>query len=412
MISIRHSAAIIVGLLCSFPAASTPAAAAPEPLDIPQAAAAREAWLVTYGPGPIYWQRFGHNAIWLREPALELDHAFNFGYFDFEQEDFLSRFIRGRMLYFSLARPAAAEFEAYRAENRSIHVQKLDLDPKQYRRLREHLRDSVRPENRDYLYDYYLDNCSTRVRDALDAALEGALFRQFSRQPAQMNFRDHTRRLTSMDYWYYLGLEAGLGLPVDRPNNRWEEMFIPAVVSETAARVALTGPAGTRSLVGESRVVFEAGAAAPPASPPAVWPRYLLLALALAAGAWLAGRYVSPALGGGLALGWVSLAGTAGAVLCGLWGFTDHHAAGANANVLLLNPLCFLALVPAWKKLAAVVLALGTGIACVLALLPGGQYNVDVLALAGPLNMACSLALWRGGPFAGKTPPQGGAAAA
>ena len=86
----------------------------------------KEAWLVTFGPGEIYFERFGHNAIWLREPAAGLDHTFNFGYFDFEQEDFFLRFMRGRMLYFSIAQPANIAFGRYRQNNRSIRAQKLN----------------------------------------------------------------------------------------------------------------------------------------------------------------------------------------------------------------------------------------------------------------------------------------------
>jgi hypothetical protein len=89
-------------------------------------AAGTEVWLVTYGPGEIYWQRFGHNAIWIRDPALGLDHVFNFGFFDFAQEDFFLRFLQGRMLYFSAAQPARDEFAAYIDENRSIRAQRLD----------------------------------------------------------------------------------------------------------------------------------------------------------------------------------------------------------------------------------------------------------------------------------------------
>ena len=104
---------------------------ASETLQIPDLPAnSAEAWLVTFGAGDIYWERFGHNAIWLREPAADLDHTFNFGYFDFEQEDFFLRFIRGRMLYFSIAQPAHREFEFYRQDNRSIRVQKLNLNMK------------------------------------------------------------------------------------------------------------------------------------------------------------------------------------------------------------------------------------------------------------------------------------------
>jgi len=98
-----------------------------------------EIWLVTYGPGEIYWQRFGHNAIWIRDPGLGLDHVFNFGFFDFEQENFFLRFLQGRMLYFSAARPAREEFADYIDENRSIRAQRLDLAPHQKLRLLEYL---------------------------------------------------------------------------------------------------------------------------------------------------------------------------------------------------------------------------------------------------------------------------------
>src|SRR6056300_1690217 len=110
------------------------------PVEIPEVQAdGAEAWLVTFGPGQIYFERFGHNAIWLREPAASLDHTFNFGYFDFEQEDFFLRFMRGRMLYFSIAQPASREFEVYRKDNRSIRIQKLNLAPLQYGQLRDYL---------------------------------------------------------------------------------------------------------------------------------------------------------------------------------------------------------------------------------------------------------------------------------
>jgi hypothetical protein len=110
-----------------------------------------EVWLVTYGPGEIYWQRFGHNAIWIRDQQLGLDHAFNFGFFDFEQEDFFLRFLQGRMLYFSAARPAREEFSSYINENRSIRAQRLDLSPEQKLKLIDFLLEEIQPEHRDYL---------------------------------------------------------------------------------------------------------------------------------------------------------------------------------------------------------------------------------------------------------------------
>ena len=169
-------------------------------LRIPEQGNEPEAWLLTYAPGELYWQRFGHNAIWIRDREMGIDHAFNFGFFDFNQERFLARFIQGRMLYFSAAQPAGQEFAQYRAENRTISALKLNLPPQAFIRLRDHLVNHVQPENREYLYDYYLDNCSTRVRDALDVALNGALSEHTRKMPASQNFRAQTRRLVSMDF--------------------------------------------------------------------------------------------------------------------------------------------------------------------------------------------------------------------
>ena len=96
------------------------------------------------------------------------------------------------MLYFSAARPATEEFAEYIDDNRSIHVQRLALSDAQTERLTAYLLSEIRPENRDYRYDYYLNNCSTRVRDALDQALGGQLADRSTEQPAAQSWRDHS----------------------------------------------------------------------------------------------------------------------------------------------------------------------------------------------------------------------------
>ena len=350
-------------------------------------------WLVTYGPGEIYWQRFGHNAIRVRDRSLGLDHTFNFGFFDFAQENFFWRFLKGRMLYFSAAQPTAEEFAQYRAERRSIRAQRLDLDRAQSARLVTFLLREVRPENRDYLYDYYRNNCATRIRDALDLALDGRLSETFEPLPATQNWRAHTRRLTVMDYGLYFGLELALGAPVDRPIDAWEELFIPARLADAVAGLQLPGPGGGRPLVSDDRVLYASPLPPPPAAPPMVWPRYLLASLALVLSAFLVGRRVSLAW---LARGWLSLSALAGCALLFLWFGTDHAAARSNLNVLVLNPL-WLLFVPrsrvAW--LALPVVAAFAGLAWLMVWLPPGQYTADVLAALLPLNLAAAWSVSR-----------------
>jgi hypothetical protein len=360
---------------------------------IPEATAdTAEAWLITYGPGHIYWERFGHNAIWLREPAEGLDHTFNFGFFDFEQENFVLHFVRGRMLYFSVGLSAAREFEFYRGQNRTIRAQKLNLSPVQYQRLRDYLLEEIRPENRDYRYDYYLNNCSTRIRDALDLALDGVLGAHSRALPAELGFRDHTRRLTQMQFWYYLGLQIGLGQPTDRDITRWDEMFIPMVMADELA--AMSAMANANPPVLEDLVLNRSTAPQPGATPDEVWPRYLLLSLGITFVAWLSGRFMPGVWLQGLCGAWILLAVNAGIVLAGLWLLTDHAVARPNANLLLFNPLVLLAFIPFLRKVGAALLAGGTAIAWVLLLYPGHQYNLDVLALATPINLAVAAHFW------------------
>ncbi len=361
-------------------------------LDMPPLSSEYEAWLITIAPGEIYWQRFGHNAIWLREPSKGLDHTFNFGYFDFDQEAFLRRFVTGRMLYQSLAFPAYEEMLGYAREGRSVRAQRLDLSPREYERLRDHLLWHVQPANRDYLYDYYLDNCSTRIRDAIDLALDGELAAVTQSETGRMGFRDHTRRLTSMTWWYYLGLELGLGRPVDHVISRWDEMFIPAVVS--LEMTAFERRDSARSLVTADHWVYDANQLAPPGQPPTVWPRYLLLSLFLLVGVWLGGRKwgAAPAF---LSRAWLMFGAVTGGLICLLWGLTNHQVVGPNANLLLFNPMFLLALNRRWAKWAVGLVATCGAVAVVQWVWVGWQYNLDVLALGLPLNLAAAACLSR-----------------
>jgi len=355
-----------------------------------------EIWLVTYGPGEIYWQRFGHNAIWIRDPRRGLDHVFNFGFFDFAQENFLLRFVRGRMLYFSAARPAGEEFAAYIDENRSIRAQRLALSASQKEQLAAYLLNEVRPENRDYRYDYYRNNCSTRVRDALDAALGGRLSAKFETLPAGQTWREHTRRLTAGDFWLYLGLEIVLGAPVDAATNAWEEMFIPALLAEAVALMAVEGEAGAVPLVPEDVMLYESSLDPPSEAPRAWWPRYLLASLVVVFAAGLLSRWAGPGPARGLARSWFFVSGTAGLLMLFFWFGTDHTVASLNLNLLVLNPLwLWPAFAPRGDWRLPVVVAGFSLLALLMPFLPPQQYTLDVLAAFLPLHLAAAAVLGR-----------------
>jgi hypothetical protein len=368
---------------------------------------------MTFGPGRQVWERFGHNAIWIHDPVNGTDEAYNYGLFDFHQENFLLRFIRGQMWYWMAGFPAQQYVAQYERDNRSVWVQELELPARAKLQLQEYLRWNAEPEHRFYHYDYYRDNCSTRVRDAIDRVLNGAIRQQTSGVPTGTTYRFHTLRLTENSPLIYTGLLTALGEGVDRPISAWEEMFLPLKMREHVRRVTVPGPEGHPvPLVRSERTIFESSAPPPPEAPPSWLPWYLALGVAIGGAALLLARRAREPrwarIGFVVIVGaWAIVAGVAGLVLAGLWGLTDHVMAYCNENLLQLNPVALLILpglagalwgtrsgrLAYWAAMTVAGLSL---LGLVLKALPWfDQGNGPVIALALPAQLGIAAALRR-----------------
>lgn len=304
--------------------------------------------LYTYGPGEIYWERFGHDALVLTDISDGQAIAFNYGLFDFDQKNFIYNFARGRMNYLAAAWPAADDLSTYEGEGRWIVAQRLNLTPVQRARLRDFLVWNVQPANARYAYDYYTANCTTRLRDALDDVLGGALRPQMQEQSRDFTYREQTDRLMAGQPWLMGVLDLGLGPYADQPLNGWSGSFLPAQFMQTLRSVR--APDGQPLVISETRIA-EARIPPPPASPPDLrWPLLavgLFCGIALALAGWF--RRCNRIARYGFAFGgafYLLLAGLAGVGMAILWGLTAHRAAWANQNLLLFDPLALLLIVP------------------------------------------------------------------
>src|SRR5688500_7867394 len=189
--------------------------------------------VMTMQPGEIFWERFGHNALVVDDPALPSPISYNYGFFDLTEPGFVWRFIRGEMQYQLVALPLEQDLAYYREVGRGVSMQWLDLEPERARRLADALAVNARPENARYGYDYFTDNCSTRVRDALDTVLDGGLQRQMSSRSRGNTYRSEAVRLASPAGWMWLGFDVGLGPFADRPLSRWQEAFVPMRLADS-----------------------------------------------------------------------------------------------------------------------------------------------------------------------------------
>lgn len=295
--------------------------------------------VVTMQPGTVFFERFGHDAIVVLDPASGEATSYNFGYFDPSEDDFIGRFVRGDMMYYLVALPLQQDLSYYDETGRGASVQWLDLRPDQARALAADLAERARPENARYHYDYYTANCATMVRDTLDKALGGGLHAQLSGRSRGNTYRSESVRLASPAPWMWLGFDVGLGPFADQPLSRWQEAFVPMRLAD-ALRQARNSDG--RPLVQSEQELLPHRIDPEPKEFPRRWWPWLLCGLAIAAGV-LALRN-RPRLLAGLGLPLWLLCAVAGGLLVFLWGFSTHYAAWANRNLLLLSPLCVLLL--------------------------------------------------------------------
>jgi hypothetical protein len=298
-------------------------------------------YALTFGPGEHPFLKFGHNAI-LIQPSAEPGWVFNFGTFDFADPDLIPKFLRGRFKYWLSVGGAEPTMEAYAAENRTILSQELDLAPAQKWALWQALRENARPENRAYLYDYFYDNCSTRVRDAIDRVTDGRV-RLAGQAPATRTLRAHALRSVADYLPEYVGLYLGLSRATDQPIDRWAETFLPERLSDLLRSVRIPDGAGEKHLVKSETVVYQSTRPAKPEKPPN-WALYFL-AIGVALGGVLAllGRIAKRRTSARILLGGATAVlggvwGLLGLILVCLWAFTNHKVAYANANIMQFAP--------------------------------------------------------------------------
>ena len=305
-----------------------------------------QVFLLTFGQGDRVWERFGHNALWIHDGPAGTDRVYNWGIFDFQQEDFLVRLLTGHMRYRLAVFSLSGTLRQYRAANRAVYLQQLRLGPEQRRELQRRVQINYLPENRRYDYDPYLDNCSTRVRDHLDHVLDGELRAATGSVGTGRTWRSHTLRLLRRDFFPYLGLALGMGEPADEEITAWQEMFLPLRMRERVRSVRIDGGGGgSAALVSREDTLYRATRAPTPARAPERTPWFLLASL-MAGGsmAWLgrragAGSNRSRRLFGGLGAAWSLLTGVVGTLMLAGWTLTDHWFLYRNENLLQANPI-------------------------------------------------------------------------
>lgn len=294
--------------------------------------------LITPDPGQEeIFTIFGHSAIRVYDPANGLDIAFDYGIFDFSGPNFALNFAKGYLRYSVGTR----KFDRFTAEyiyfNRTIHEQLLNLNQEEKQAIFNFLANNALPENRYYFYDYFYDNCATRIRDVLKTVLGDKVIFDETYVTAKHSFRDMVDSLSVYQPWNDFGIDVCLGLPMDKKMSPMEYMFLPGYVLKAFNNARIKRDSGYIPLVNHSGIYFQG---TPQTLDVGIFtPKFVF---------WSIFFVVAVITFLGIKKGkikyWIdislfSLIGLLGIFLLLLWTATDHNAAANNLNLLWAIPL-------------------------------------------------------------------------
>jgi len=299
--------------------------------------------LITVTPGDDLYSCFGHSAFLLQDTIREEFKMYNYGTFNFDDPDFYWNFVRGKLKYkLSVEDPRELVYGA-KMENRAVIQQVLTLSQLQKQRLYDFLENNALPVNQYYHYDFFYDNCSSRLRDALVYACGDSV--HFNLKPASedKSFRGLIDPFLENKRYQDLGMDLGLGLPSDKIATPYQYMFLPDHLKNgfSSATVVVNGK--------EERLVFTESVVLPNTPDTSTtpfyfkpWVAFVLFFLVVLAITY--SQHKRDKGGYWLDVILFGVTGIFGLVLIFLWFFTDHGVTVKNYNLIWANPLHLIAI--------------------------------------------------------------------
>ncbi|NQY07061.1 MAG: DUF4105 domain-containing protein [Flavobacteriaceae bacterium] len=186
--------------------------------------------VITCGPGPDLYSAFGHSAFRVTDPARRIDIIYNYGTFNFNTPNFYTKFAQGKLLY-QLSKDSYFSFiQLYINEGRWVKEQVLDLDEAQKIELLNFLEHNAKPENRHYKYDFFFDNCATKIRDVVNIAFPDQIVFTEEHVDEECSFRELIHKNINQNSWGSFGIDLSLGSEIDRTASPDEVMYLPEYI--------------------------------------------------------------------------------------------------------------------------------------------------------------------------------------
>jgi hypothetical protein len=301
---------------------------------VPKLSEQSKAMMFTCEPGSELYAGFGHSALWVSDPSMGVDRLYNYGTFDFNTPHFYWLFIRGKLEYMLTVTSARRFIDEYNYRKVGVTGQTLNLKLNEKQRLFELLETNLLPENRFYKYDFFYDNCATRIRDVVINASDGEI--DFNTADQNVSFRQLLFPYLVHTPWTKFGINLILGLSSDIKATPIDYMFLPEHMQQQFNNATKISTGQSSKLVSSEVRYLDSGLEF----------SYNLLndpALLFGLMFMLTGAVTLVELRRKRYLKWLdiilnSVAVVAGLFLLFMWLGTDHIATNYNLNILWLLP--------------------------------------------------------------------------
>lgn len=208
-----------------------------------------EIHLLTADPGEELYSSFGHSAFRIVDRAKRYDRIYNYGTFSFATPGFYLKFATGKLPYYLAVEGVGRFVQIYGSEGRNVKAQILNLEQPEVQQIYEYLENNLKPENREYPYDFFFDNCATRERDVLQEVFGENLDWHPWADDSLGSLRDLIDIYLAEHSWADFGIDLLLGLPTDQEADMQLSMFLPDFLHDAFDRATIRSGSGTKPLV-------------------------------------------------------------------------------------------------------------------------------------------------------------------
>ncbi len=288
--------------------------------------------VITYGPGDALYEKFGHTAIRIQDPVLQLDLIYNYGIFDFTEENFYVNFTKGFMKYRLARYSFPPSLRGYNNDERWVKEQILNLNVQQRNTFFRYLENNAQPENASYFYDPFFNNCSTKPVDIMKDIFGDIIIYKDDYITEENTIRELMNKEIHTNTWGSLGINIALGNRLDKTAQPSEYMYLPDYVFEALENSKIIKDGKEENLVLKTNTLIE--------YPEKTINSDLISPLLVFLILFIIGAYISfKDLKRSIRSRWFDkslllITGLFGVLIVFLWFFTNHSTAPNNFNFL------------------------------------------------------------------------------